>query len=153
MYDSLLIAQYIMAKCNELKKDNPDYEYNNTKIQKLLYVLYGFYWAKRRLRLTNERPRLWPYGPVFVKVFEDIQKNDFYLDDTKASLFEAIEERDKEEFDPHIKSLGKCMASALSKWSHEEGSPWSKTKSDVGERWNTPIDDGYIEEYFRKLTR
>jgi uncharacterized phage-associated protein len=153
MYDSLLIARYIMAKCNELKEDNPDYEYNNTKIQKLLYVLYGFYWAKRKLRLTNEQPKLWPYGPVFVDVFLDIQRNGFFMGDTKASLFETIGKEDKEEFDQHIKSLGKYMASALSEWSHEEGSPWSKTKSDVGGRWNTPIDDGYIEEYFREFAR
>jgi len=159
MYDSLLVARYIMARCNELKEDDPGrgyrgdpgYEYNNTKIQKLLYILYGFYWAKKKLRLTNEQPRLWPYGPVFVNVFMDIQKNGFFPGDTRASQFNTIAKEDKEDFDGHIRNYGKFMASTLSQWSHKEDSPWSRTKSDVGETWNTPIDDGYIEKYFRRF--
>ncbi|MDR0444732.1 MAG: DUF4065 domain-containing protein [Puniceicoccales bacterium] len=151
MYDSLLIARYIMAKCNELKKDNPDYEYNNTKIQKLLYVLYGFYLARKQLPLTGEPPKLWPYGPAFVNVFLSIQENGVYMSNTKTSLFDNILDEDKKEFDGHINDFGKFMATTLTKWSHEDGSPWSRTKDEVGEKWDTPIKDEYIEEYFKKL--
>jgi uncharacterized phage-associated protein len=151
VYDSLLVAKYVMARCNELMKRNSDYEYSNTKIQKLLYVLYGFYLAKKKLPLTDEPPKLWPYGPVFVNVFLSIQKNGFYMGDTKTSRFDSISDEDKGEFNGHINGFGKLMAITLTKWSHEEGSPWSRTKDDVGEKWDTPIKDEYIEEYFNKL--
>jgi len=42
---------------------------DNTKIQNLLYILYGFYIAKNNIRLTQELPMLGSYGRVFVKVF------------------------------------------------------------------------------------
>jgi uncharacterized phage-associated protein len=139
-----------MAKCNELKEDNPDYEYNNTKIQKLLYVLYGFYLAEKGRRLTDEQPRLWPYGPVFVNVFNNISENGFYLKNTTEERFIDILEEERKTFDENIELFGKLKAFKLSAWSHEEGSPWSRTKKEFGEAWNVPLKDQYIEEYFKK---
>lgn len=138
-----------MYRCNALKTADAAYEYNNTKIQKLLYILYGFYWARRNLRLVGEQPKLWPHGPVFPRVFKYIQKNGFYSGDD--TIFLEIQNADQELFDELIRDFGMFKAGTLSDWSHNEGSPWARTKLDVGDRWNTPINDDYIQTYFSGL--
>lgn len=67
MFTSLDVAAYIAQEC-----DRRGYTYNNTKIQKLLYVAYGVMLAWQNERICDEYPRAWPYGPVFPKVFKFI---------------------------------------------------------------------------------
>ena len=76
-YNSIEFSKYIISRLNNFKASDNRYEYDNTKIQKLLYILYGFYWSRRQLRLLDEQPKLWPYGPVFPKVYKHIRKNGF----------------------------------------------------------------------------
>ncbi|MDR1054371.1 MAG: hypothetical protein LBL90_00730 [Prevotellaceae bacterium] len=47
--------------------------------------------------------------------------------------------------------FGKWTASALSEWSHKEGSPWEKTVSTEEFKWGDKIEDGYIKSYFTKI--
>lgn len=72
-YDSLDIAKYIVAKANKEK-----YGINMTKMQKLLYIVYGVYLRVYNERLTNEHPQAWPYGPVFPKTRNKLLKADLY---------------------------------------------------------------------------
>ena len=60
MFDSRDVAAYIAQECKRR-----EIEYNNTKIQKLLYCSYGVMLAWKDERICEEYPRLWPYGPVF----------------------------------------------------------------------------------------
>lgn len=146
MYDAYLIAQYIMYFCDLKKSKDHTYEYNNTKIQKLLFILYGFYLAVYNHKLLNETPKLWPYGPVFPKVFKKIKKNGFCVNESDLC---EIKENDKEFFDVFLTSFGKLPAGALSAWSHQPDSPWNRTKEDVGEAWNESLNEKYIVEYFK----
>lgn len=74
LYNSIEFAKYIISRLNNFKASDNRYEYDNTKIQKLLYILYGYYWSYRQLRLLDEQPKLWPYGSVFPKVYKHIKK-------------------------------------------------------------------------------
>ena len=60
MFDSRDVAAYIAQECKRR-----EIEYNNTKIQKLLYCSYGVMLAWKDERICVEYPRLWAYGPVF----------------------------------------------------------------------------------------
>ena len=65
-YDSVEIA-----KALRYVGQNNGYQFNQTQLNKLLYIAYGTLLVKKNERLTKERPSAWPYGPVFPR----LQKN------------------------------------------------------------------------------
>lgn len=148
-FDSRDVAAYIAQECIR-----NGYSYNNTKIQKLLYCVYGAVLAKLNFRICDEQPHAWPYGPVFPKVFNYIHKGKditSYSDRVQKELCS-----DKLEFiNLIIKYFCKYTASQLSSWSHMDGSPWSNViqndKSGWNKSgWNTSLRDEDIISYFKK---
>lgn len=105
----------------------------------------------------DDTPKVWPYGPVFPIVNKRIN-----IDEVINGFPQDI----INEFNKHrqvldiIKSAVDVMynksAITLTRWSHQEGSPWYRTlyiKDDHGniikqEKWNTPISLEFIKEYF-----
>ena len=81
--------------------------------------------AWKNARICDEYPRLWPYGPVFPKVFNYIHKYgdiaNFSTDISKVSTPE-----NKEVIESVLNAFGKYDATSLSSWSHTEGSPWDR---------------------------
>lgn len=143
MFDSRDVAAYIAQECKRR-----EIEYNNTKIQKLLYCSYGVMLAWKDERICEEYPRLWPYGPVFPKVFKFIHEGKDIA--TFSTLFEDSATRDQRTVVSRvIDRYGQFSAVALSEWSHKPHSPWAKTK-DEGAPWNSFIPDNYISDYFRE---
>ncbi len=125
---------------------------NKTQVNKLLFMCYGVYLSKTSSTLFTERPKAWPYGPVFPTVykrfhqrlmpiiFSEEKKKEFYANDTALGIC--------------IKIVDKyCYVSAyeLSVWSHQQGSPWYKTvySDDKPIVWNKEISDGLIKDYFK----
>ncbi len=146
-YKSTDIAKCIVARANEKK-----IVMNMTKLQKLLYAAYGIYLAIKNERLTNEYPKAWPYGPVFPTTREKLLKFDFVDYDISSDSDCSEDVKNDEEIDSLIslvlKTFGNWTAGQLTEWSHEPGSPWDKTVNTDGFKWNNPISDEYIKEYF-----
>ena len=143
MFDSLDVAAYIAQQCQQKGID-----FNNTKIQKLLYCAYGIMLAWKGNRICNEYPRLWPYGPVFPRVFKYINHGNRI--EEYSNIFEqSAPEEEKLVIDKTIGKYGKYSASALSNWSHSPISPWSRVKEE-GAPWNSFIPDEYISDYFKE---
>lgn len=145
VYDSELIAKLIRAIGFEDKLD-----LNVTQVQKLLFIVYGFYLAKLGYRIVNESPKAWPYGPVFPKTRKDeIHSKTYSIKD----LEDEIEQEDIIIIQNIVKVFYKNSAKTLSNWSHNSDSPWSLTVNDLGEdhKWNVPINDDYIVDYFSKF--
>ena len=67
-FDSLQVMAYIIKRCKQ-----KGIYVNITKLQKLLYCCYGVVLAKFGVRLTDERPEAWQYGPVFPETLRSIQ--------------------------------------------------------------------------------
>ena len=67
---TLELAKDIAFLC---RKNN--YQFNNTKIQKLLYLFVGFCLINDVSEIydIDETPKLWPYGPVFPRVHKKYQ--------------------------------------------------------------------------------
>ena len=136
---SLNVASYIANLC---KKNC--HEYNNTKIQKLLYCSYGCVLAIYNQRLCDEYPRAWKYGPVFPRVFSYISKGRDILvpcpslnaGDELLALLENV-----------VNTFGAYSASALSTWTHQAGSPWDVVVNAMNDQ-NGIIPDDLISEYF-----
>ena len=150
-YDSRDIAAYIAQQCNER-----GLEYNNTKIQKLLYCCYGTMLAWRGKRICNEYPHAWQYGPVFPKVLNYYTK---YKDIAPYSDRIAREQSDEKTdvvavVDNVLAVFGKMSASYLSTWSHQPGSPWdivvNGNDNIEGAGLNSFMPDDFIRDYFKE---
>ena len=132
---------------------------NRTQINKILFYVYGVCYADFDKPLfEDDTPKAWPYGPVFPIVNKKINPDEI----VQPFGNETIHEFNKH---PQVLQLVKnavdamynMSAVALTKWSHQEGSPWYETlyiKDDSGnitgqKKWNTPIDAELIKKYFK----
>lgn len=146
-YNSVEVAKYIAAKANEEK-----FGINMTKMQKLLYIVYGVYLRVYEIRLTNEHPQAWPYGPVFPTTRNKLLKEDLY----GISMNDVSDELKKDKtlktiIDFVFGKFGTWNAGQLSEWSHRDGSPWFYTTKTDNFKWGMQIQDYLIYDYFKKL--
>lgn len=147
-YRSTDIATYIVALANDKR-----IAINMTKVQKLLYVVYGAYLRIYGERLLNEHPQAWPYGPVFPTTRNQLIKRDFYTI-TQEDIAEPEKNNIKNDnllnkvIEFVFKSFGDWNAGQLSEWSHSNGSPWHQTTNKDGFKWGDTISDTLIYEYF-----
>ena len=144
LFDSLDVAAFIAQTCIKNK-----ISYNNTKIQKLLYCVYGVLLAKFNIQICNEPPHAWPYGPVFPKVFSYIHKGKSIEEYSKRLQCELSQE-EQAFIEIIIKFFGKHSASQLSNWSHLSGSPWAMIVREEGAGWNTTLRNEDIAHYFKR---
>lgn len=151
IYKSTDVATYLIALANERR-----IAVNMTKVQKLLYIVYGVYLRVHEERLLNEHPQAWPYGPVFPTTRNKLLKQDF-ADISKSDV--TAEEREKIESDERLnriidfvfRNFGGWNSGQLSEWSHSAGSPWHQTTNNIGFRWGDVIPDGLIQDYFTRF--
>jgi uncharacterized phage-associated protein len=136
-YDSIDVARHIMAECQERGVG----DIGNTKINKLLYIVYGTFLALHKRPIINERPKYFPYGPVFPRVFKAFDR----LTPIKFELCEDL----KKVVTTVIETFKDFSAGKLSAWSHAEGSPWDEVKNKFGERYGVELDDNKIYNYFK----
>lgn len=150
-YKSTDIAIYIISLANENR-----IFVNMTKIQKLLYIVYGAYLSLYEERLINEHPQAWPYGPVFPTTRNKLLKQDF----SNISLKQiAYDEQKRIENEKELKNLilfilskfGSWNAGQLSEWSHQKGSPWYQTTNQNDFEWGDVIPDELICSYFKQI--
>lgn len=146
-YDSIIAAKYLMAlACSKGQC------LNTTKVQKLLYIAYGYALAHYGYRIVSESPQAWPFGPVFARTQKKV---DYSIEYSKSDEdFEEI--RDDKEinalFNEIIDKYSGFSAKKLSDWSHIEDSPWHKTTMTHDFKWSKQIPDEYIKDYFINLS-
>ncbi len=124
-----------------------------TKLQKLLYIVYGTSLAIYGERLVDEHPQAWPYGPVFPTTRNKLLNVSFEDISLTASEFEEInkDERTKQIIKVVFDGFGVYNAGALTSWSHSPGSPWDRTTKLEGFKWGDRIDDETIQQYFNDI--
>ena len=140
---TLEIAKDIVFLCN---KNN--YEFNNTKIQKLLYLFVGFCLINgiEEIYDIDEKPKFWPYGPVFPRVHKKFDA----IKEIKRDKIESISNKEAINIlEKTVEKWGIIPAGKLSSWSHSEDSPWHLMVKE-GAKWNTEIDLSYIKIYFAR---
>jgi uncharacterized phage-associated protein len=152
------IAKTIIFLCQE----HYYYEISSTKVHKLLYLILGFSLMNDVTPteyvqdvdgedikcVMNELPRAWPYGPAFPQVYKqyhEIIETDFKSYTPFIGLNDKYFQKIITET---VKQWGKNSASSLSKWSHEENSPWDFVVKHCGSGWDVVIPPYIIREYF-----
>lgn len=146
MYDSTLAAKFLLAIANKKGKI-----LNVTKVQKLLYMAYGYFLAKKGRVIFDEKPKAWPYGPVFPKTRKKINYSEII--DSDSPEFESIKDDTDvvDLFELLVDKYSVYTASQLSEWSHAKNGPWDLATKQKGFDWNHQIPDELITPYFSNL--
>ena len=128
-----------------------NYFVNLTKLQKLMYCVYGALLVYSDLRLCKEHPRAYPHGPVFSKLYNFAKKHHFDFIDALLNRKENVENNLTV---PQIKVVnavidffGKYNAGELVAWSQHPNGAWFKSGM------NHEISDDLIRDYFKTLVK
>lgn len=146
--DSIDVASYIARWCGM-----HNIFVNITKLQKLLFCVYGSILAVTDNRICEEHPKAWPHGPVFPRVYTYTKRHQLDIIDALikhqyASNFDLTEE-EQNVIDQTLSLFGKYNAGQLVNWTHKQGSPWfESTKGGV--YLQKEIPDQIIKDYFQK---
>lgn len=145
-YDSVKAAKYLLALAY-----SKGIVLNVTKVQKMLFIAYGYFLAAHNHQLLTEAPKAWPFGPVFPRTRKriDFGKIVPLTDPDLADISE--DEFVTNAFNNIIDKYADFTASQLSDWSHMKGSPWDKTTKQTGFDWNQTIPDNFIKDYFSEV--
>lgn len=145
-HDSVIVAKYLLSLAYEKR-----IALNVTKVQKLLFILYGFSLAKFGVAPIDEHPKAWPFGPVFPRTRKKADYGNILLP-TDPCFTTVKNDKDLVELADYVVSnFSQYTASQLSEWSHMEDSPWHTTTKIPGFDWNAIIDDELIKSYFLKF--
>ena len=63
--DSIDVAAYVTKQCAQ-----KNFFVNLTKIQKLVFCVYGAVLATSGERICKDHPKAWPHGPVFPRIYK-----------------------------------------------------------------------------------
>ena len=143
--DSLLVMAYIAQRAVKL-----GIFLNATKLQKLMYICYGVCLAKYDVRICDETPQAWQYGPVFANALRDLRRNGLehymyvHTDEVNSTFPEFI----KNMIDATLNVFGGFSASQLVDWAHQPTAPWSIT-SEHGKKLYINIPDQLTIEFFK----
>ena len=109
--------------------------------------------------MFSEKPKAWPYGPVFPIVYKKIDpyENVPLFDSEMQARYKENETAFNMVLDA-VAMLHTKSAKVLTDWSHRVGSPWYETiyktcpstGEIIQEDWNTVIDFQLISDYFSK---
>lgn len=130
---------------------------NKTQINKILFYVYGVYYAKTgKLLFDDDSPKVWPYGPVFPRANKRVKIGEVVTISDKGVSEFGKNKLALDIIKQAVNMMYNKSAWSLTMWSHRDESPWYRTLNPVDEDgkelpqcdWNTPINLEYIKEYF-----
>lgn len=143
---SHILGEYIVAYAAE---NNNGYKLGKTKLQKLMYIVFGYFLAKKNKKIITECAIAWPYGPVFLHAYNAVDVDIDYKERLDENDF-SKEERDI--INRIIDVYGIYSAGKLVSWSHDKNGPWNKVKSENEYNWvGLQVPDSDIRDYFQTL--
>ena len=123
-YSALHISQYLISKSNP---EEGGELLSNMKLQKLLYYCQGFYFAKFKTALFEDKIVAWQYGPVITNVYhsyKNYSSNGIPLEVITDNFTFQLEE--KEMIDDVFDYFNQFSAIKLMNMTHSE-EPWCST--------------------------
>ena len=142
--DSLQVTAYIVKRC-----DAKGIALNVTKLQKLMFCCYGTVLGKFGLRLIDEYPVAWQYGPVFPEALRSVKffTVPAFLDKGTPDA-DALPKDVRKLIDETLDVFGKFTPLQLSDWTRLKCSPWDLA-SDGGASLFGRLSDRKVGDYFK----
>lgn len=149
--DSIDVAAYVTKECAQ-----KNFFVNLTKIQKLVFCVYGAVLASSGERICKDHPKAWPHGPVFPRIYKYTKRHADGIVEALMSheenLTSILNERPKKIIDTTLNFFGRYNAGTLVNWTHDEDGPWFKS-TNGGKVLQKEIPDNLISDYFKTLIR
>ena len=124
--DSIDVAAYVTKECAQ-----KNFFVNLTKIQKLVFCVYGAVLATSGERICKDHPKAWPHGPVFPRIYKYTKRHADGIVEALMSheenLTSILNERQKKIIDTTLNFFGRYNAGTLVNWTHDEDGPWFKS--------------------------
>ncbi len=126
------------------------------KLQKLVYLVHGWYLACFDEPTFNENPQVWTYGPVFPEIDHDykifgslpISKENWDVYGTPEKGNASEDDRNFHEVLKQVWELYSPYSGLhLSELTHREGTPWSLAR----ERGDVCLNQEEIKQHFKSL--
>ncbi len=140
VYDVLLIARYVIARCNER-----GFSISNLKLQKMLYFVQAEMLVARGRPCFRGTIEAWDFGPVAPQVY---RKYKVYgsgsIPYVGKDRFDEIASADREIIDRIVDECGPYSAAALVEITHNQD-PWREAYRPGCSR---PIENESIRSYF-----
>ena len=126
-----------------------------TKIQKLLYMIYWLYlFEKQKTIINDEKPHARPYWPVFPKIRKIFKDRSYAIQMSHKYPIENIKDDSlKTIIEKVVDKFWNCSSSQLVEWSHMNNSPRTQTKNSPFFDWNDRIEDELTYNYFNELSK
>ena len=145
MKSAIHVAEYILQKANAA---------NDTvtpmQILKLVYMCHGWMLGLYGRQLIKQDVEAWKYGPVIRELYEEVRDyRSAAITDSLCSNLPEFDVLEKSIMDQVYQKYGQYSGPALSRITHEVGSPWHKTYTMLGQ--NCVISNDLIEDYYKKL--
>ena len=147
--DSIDVAAYVTKQCAQ-----KNFFVNLTKIQKLVFCVYGAVLATSGERICDEHPKAWPHGPVFPRIYKYTKRHADGIVEALMSrnenLASVLNEQQKNIIDTTLNFFGRYNAGTLVNWTHDEKGPWFQS-TNGGKNLQKEIPDNLISDYFKSL--
>lgn len=131
------------------------------KLQKLVYMCYGWWLVAHDEPIINEAPQVWKHGPVFKSLYNVLASHGHRSITTVQSRFftESPDRVDGDDDEAHRlvdwvwEKYGTYSQYYLSDLTHQPGSPWQQTAArfDYSVPFNTAIPNDVIAAHFRGI--
>ena len=133
------------------------------KLQKLVYISYGWWLAEHNFGILNEAPEVWKHGPVFQSLYGVLKGFGHSPINTMQKRFFSVQPERVDDNDTEVCQLidwvwqryGMYDQFYLSDLTHQPDSPWHKTAASFDFRvpFHTEIPLAVIQEHFRSIAQ
>lgn len=126
------------------------------QLLKLVYIAHGWSLGLLNAPLVNEEPEAWQHGPVFPRIYREFRRYGSQPITANASEpfgavpTAALSPDQKAIIQSVVMNYGDFHAFALSRITHESGTPWSQVYRD-GLGSSAEISNAIIAEHYKKL--
>lgn len=160
-YSPSHVANYFFERSE--KDKNP---ITPLKLNKLVYIAYGWVAGALHRKLFDEEIQAWTYGPVIPSLYNEfkhfkdkpITERSAYMPDPSYPNFDELSEPSIDKNDEDVvllldkvwKFYGDKTAASLVKFTHKEDSPWYKAYDG---NHGKPIPYEEIEKYFENYLK
>lgn len=129
------------------------------QLLKLVYIAHGWSLALLNSPLVNEEPEAWQHGPVFPSIYREFRRYGSQPITANAvgpfAAFGSVPDANLSEgqraiIQSVVQNYGDIHAFALSRITHEPGTPWSQIYRD-GLGSSDEIPNAIISDHYRKL--
>ncbi|WP_281300583.1 MULTISPECIES: type II toxin-antitoxin system antitoxin SocA domain-containing protein [unclassified Iodidimonas] len=146
MASSISVTNYLLSLADEA-----DATLTPMQVLKLVYIAHGWNLGLYGNPLINEEIQAWQYGPVIPELYAKIKK--YRSNPVKKRLPDEVDgslgDREKNLIEQVFKIYGKKSGPALSRLTHQPGSPWALTYRE-GE-FGKVISNDIIQDHYSRL--